>query len=472
MEPSTNKQTKLKKILPIIYTTAIFMQLLDSTILNTALASIAKDLNESTLHMQNAVVSYVLTLALLIPVSGFLADKYGTKTIFILSLSLFSIGSLCCAMAQNLSQLVIFRVIQGMGGALMIPVGRLVLIKVYPKNELLRAMNIAVIPALIGPILGPLVGGYMVVYFTWHWIFLINIPIGVCGILLASIYLPNYKEKAPHFDLKGFLIFAIASLCLAIGLELLGIGPLNTKIIFIMSLGLFMLFIYYRYASKTSEPIFPLKLFWIRTFRLGFWGNLITRLGISAIPLLVPLLIQLAYKKDAVVSGWIVAPMAFTAILGKSSVIKILNKLGYRTTLRINTFMNGIMIMCLAIPQEDSSIYWFLPITAILGYFNSIQYTSMNTISIADLRDHQNSSGNTLLSVNQQLSIGFGIAFGLLVLQFFDHQNMGHAHNLHSAFRYTFISLGLLTLFSGVLFKKLHQRDGDNLKSIHHNEEA
>ncbi|MDQ0595383.1 multidrug resistance protein [Chryseobacterium ginsenosidimutans] len=207
--PQTNS---IKKILPLILATAIFMQMLDSTILNTSLPSIAKDLQESPLNMQNAIISYVLTLAVFMPASGFLADRFGTKKIFIFSLALFSLGSLFCSLSQNLTHLVISRVVQGVGGSLMTPVGKLALIKTFDKNELLKAMNFAIIPALIGPVLGPLVGGYMVDYLSWHWIFLINIPIGILGIVLGLKFMPNYKSTAVDFDLKGFLIFAAASL--------------------------------------------------------------------------------------------------------------------------------------------------------------------------------------------------------------------------------------------------------------------
>lgn len=196
----------VKRFLPFILATAIFMQMLDSTILNTSLPAIARDLNESPLDMQNAIISYVLTLALFMPVSGFLADKFGTKNVFITSLFIFSLGSLCCSLSQNLTQLVISRVIQGVGGSLMTPVGKLALIKAFNKNELLKAINYAIIPALIGPVLGPLVGGYLVDYLSWHWIFLINIPIGVLGIILGLKYMPNYKSPVFNFDLKGFLI--------------------------------------------------------------------------------------------------------------------------------------------------------------------------------------------------------------------------------------------------------------------------
>lgn len=461
----TQTQNTTKKILPLVLATAIFMQMLDSTILNTSLPSIAKDLNESALNMQNAIISYVLTLALFMPVSGFLADKFGTKKVFVAALVLFSLGSLFCSFSQNLTQLVISRVIQGIGGSLMTPVGKLALIRTFDKNELLKAMNFAVIPALIGPVLGPLVGGYMVDYLSWHWIFLINIPIGLIGIVLGILYMPNYTSTIIDFDLKGFLIFAAASLLLSVSLEALGNTQNITPVLLIFLAGFLMLYFYYRHAKSDNNPIFPLSLFKVRTFRVGIVGNLATRIGISSIPLLLPLMIQIAYGKSAVMSGWIVAPMAVTAMFGKSAVIKILNHFGYRETLMVNTFIIGTLICCMAIPGVKTSIYWYMPIIAVLGFFNSIQFTSMNTISIADLRTYHTSSGNSLLSVNQQLAIGFGIAFGLIILKLFEGDTKLIKGEVHNAFRYTFLLVGGLTILSGLVFRRLHFRDGDNLKT-------
>lgn len=466
MDTNTSGQdiTLTKKLLPIILATAIFMQMLDSTILNTSLPAIAKDLNESPLNMQNAIIGYVLTLALFMPVSGFLADKFGTRKIFIFSLVLFSLGSLFCSFSHNLTELVIARIIQGVGGSLMTPVGKLALIKTFPKNELLKAMNFAIIPALIGPVLGPLVGGYMVDYLSWHWIFLINIPIGAVGIMLSIKFMPDYRSTIIDFDLKGFLIFAVASLLLSIALELFGNTVHTTPVLATLLLGFLMLYFYYRHATKDNNPIFPLNLFQVRTFRVGIAGNMATRLGISSVPLLLPMMIQIAFDQSAVTSGWIVAPMAITAMFGKSAVIKILNTFGYRKTLMANTFMIGLLICCMAIPSIHNSIYWYMPIIAVLGFFNSIQFTAMNSISIADLRQYHTSSGNSLVSVNQQLAIGFGVAFGLIVLKVFQGDVKLIHNEIHNAFRYTFLVIGGLTILSGFVFRRLHFKDGENMR--------
>lgn len=463
--PKTQTLETTKKVLPLILATAIFMQMLDSTILNTSLPSIARDLNESPLNMQNAIISYVLTLAVFMPASGFLADRFGTKKTFIIAIILFSLGSLFCAGSENLTQLVISRVIQGIGGSLMTPVGKLALIKTFDRNELVKAMNFAIVPALIGPVLGPLVGGYLVDYLSWHWIFLINIPIGLVGIVLGIKYMPNYTSKDVDFDLKGFFIFAGASLLLSIALELFGNTKNITPVLIIFILGFLFLYYYYKHARNGKNPIFPLNLFQVRTFRVGILGNLATRLGISAVPLLLPLMIQIAFKQSAVTSGWMIAPMALTAMFAKSYVIKILDKFGYKRTLMVNTFIIGTLICCLAIPDIHASLFWFIPIIATLGFFNSIQFTSMNAISIADLRNFQTSSGNSLVSVNQQLAVGFGIAFGLIILKLFENNTALIQNETHNAFRLTFLTVGILTILSGFVFRRLHVSDGLNLRS-------
>ncbi len=461
----THPHEHTKKILPIILATSIFMQMLDSTILNTSLPAIARDLNESPLNMQNAIISYVLTLAVFMPVSGFLSDKFGTRRVFIFSIVLFSMGSLFCSLSSNLTQLVIGRMVQGLGGSLMTPVGKLALIRTFAKHELLKAMNFAIIPALIGPVMGPLVGGYMADYLSWHWIFLINIPMGIIGIVLSLKYMPDYRSPITDFDLKGFLIFAAASLLLSMSLELFGNTVHTTPVLLILLSGFLMLFYYFRHAAKDRNPIFPLNLFKVRTFRVGILGNLATRLGISAVPLLVPMMIQIGFGRSAVTSGWIIAPMAVTAMFGKSMVIRILDRLGYRRTLMANTFVIGLLICAMAIPGAESSIYWYVPLIAMLGFFNSIQFTAMNSISIADLRQYHTSSGNSLVSVNQQLAIGFGIAFGLIVLKIFEGNDQLIHHQVHYAFRYTFLVVGALTVLSGFIFRRLHFRDGENMKA-------
>ena len=462
---SEKELNEIKRFLPYILATAIFMQMLDSTILNTALPAIAEDLKVSPLNMQSAIISYVITLALFIPISGFLADKFGTKKTFILSLIIFALGSLLCALSYSLGFLVFSRIIQGIGGSLMTPVARLALIKAYDRREVVRAMNYAIIPALIGPVAGPLIGGYLVDFLSWHWIFLINIPIAIMGVLLGIKYMPDFYTFKQKLDLRGFLIFGASSVLLSIGLEII-----TDKVYFIYGLitliaGFVLLPIYYFHAKRKENPLFPVSLLKVRTFRVGIVGNLACRLGISALPLLIPLLMQVDYNQTAVISGWIIAPMALSSMIAKPVVVPILNRFGYRKILLFNTIIIGILIMILAIPSRECSVYIFLPIIITIGFFNSVQFTAMNSISIADLRDYQPSSGNSLLSVNQQLSFGFGIAIGLAVLRFFQGREWFTQNAMHWAFRLTFITMGVITILSTIVFSYLHKSDGDNLKS-------
>lgn len=464
MAKKIDRSTPEKKFLPWALATAMFMQMLDSTIMNTSLPAIAEDLGESPLNMQNAIISYVLTLAVCMPASGFLADRIGTKRVFLGALAVFGIGSLLCAASPNLDTLVLARIIQGIGGSLMTPVGRLAMIKTFPKDEFVSALNYASIPALIGPVLGPLVGGYFSVYLSWHWIFLINIPFAVAGIIFGLKYMPDYYGTSPDFDFAGFLLFAAGSLALSMSLEMLGHSSKITIVLLVAVLGFAMLYSYYRYARRARNPLFPLSLFSLRTFRIGILGNLATRLGISSVPLLVPLMIQVEFGESAVVSGWIVAPMALTSMLGKSAVVRLLNRFGYRKILMTNTVIIGLLICCLGIPGIHANTYTFLPIVAVLGFFNSIQFTAMNTIAMADLTNNLTSAGNSLIAVNQQLAIGFGIAFGLVVLKLFQNSPIT-AGSSHLAFRYTFFVIGIFTVLSSGVFRRLQLTDGDNLRS-------
>ncbi len=461
----SSPEPSLKKYLPYILATAIFMQMLDSTILNTALPQMATDLQESPLNMQSAIISYVLTLALLIPLSGYLADRFGTKKIFILSLIIFAIGSALCAMSNSLLMLNLSRVIQGIGGSMMTPVARLALIKTYEKKEFVQAMNYAIVPALMGPILGPLLGGYLVEYVSWHWIFLINIPIALFGIIMSFWFMPDYSRPNAAMDFKGFILFGIASLVLSISLELMGQPKMLTVVILLLLAGGLFLYFYFRHARRNEDALFPTNLFLIRTFRVGLLGNLASRLGISSIPLLIPLLIQVPYEQSATTSGWMVAPLAIAAMLSKRTVIPLIDKIGYKNILIANTLIIGIMIIMLALPGPHSSVYWFLPITFIMGWFNSVQFTAMNSLAIADLRDFNTSSGNSLLAVNQQLAIGFGIAIGLTILRFVQ-TGFGHKpESLHTTFRITFVIVGIITMISSMVYTRLHRTDGDNLRS-------
>lgn len=269
--------------LPWIAAMAFFMQALDATILNTALPAIAHSLNRSPLAMQSAIISYTLTVAMLIPVSGWLADRFGTRRVFIIAVSLFTLGSLACALSSSLTELVIFRVIQGIGGAMMMPVARLALLRAYPRSELLPVLNFVTMPGLVGPILGPVLGGVFVTWASWHWIFLINIPIGVIGILYARKYMPNFTTPRRRFDIGGFLLFGLSLVLFSSGIELFGEKIVATwQALAVIAVSLLLLVAYVRHARRHPTPLISLSLFKTHTFSVGIAGNLATRLASAA----------------------------------------------------------------------------------------------------------------------------------------------------------------------------------------------
>lgn len=447
--------------LPWIAAMAFFMQALDATILNTALPDIAKSLNHSPLAMQSAVISYTLTVALLIPVSGWLADRFGTRQIFIIAVSLFSAGSLLCALSPNLSFLVISRIIQGIGGAMMMPVARLALLRAYPRSELLPILNFVTMPGLVGPIVGPLLGGILVTYASWHWIFIINIPIGLLGIFYAIKHMPNFIMPKRKFDLLGFIFFGFGLVMLSVSLDLFGDKNISRYIPIAVILGGFSLLgLYINHARRHQQPLIPLNIFKTRTFSVGIAGNIATRLGTGCIPFLMPLMLQVGFGYPAIVSGMMLAPMALGSILAKSFVTKILVKFSYRRTLFAITIIIGLMITQFSLQSPDMSIYYLVIPLFLLGVVMSIQFTSMNTISLADLTDNNASSGNSVLAVTQQLAISFGIAVSASILGYFDTENVGTTID---NFHYTFITVGIITLLSSFVFLLLDKHDGDNL---------
>lgn len=455
--------------LPVVVAIALFMQILDATVLNTALPAMAKDLNQPVLSMQWTVISYALTLAVFTPISGFIADKYGTKTTFMVAIGIFTLGSIMCALSPTLNSLIFSRVVQGLGGALLMPVAKLTLIKSYPREQMLSVMNYAVMPALVAPVIGPLVGGYLVELASWHWIFLINIPMGVLGLWAGWKLMPNYLQRNPSMDLLGFLLFGAAMASFTFALEFannIHADNLASAIFPVMVAVLaILLLIGYFYHAKYSEsrngqiPLFGLDLFQVRTFRVGIIGNLLTRLGMSAIPFLLPLLLQVVLGFSPSQAGWMLAPIAVGALMTKPLVTVIIKHFGYRKTLVGNTVLIGCNIMGLS--QLDQHTPWWVsvPCLIFMGACNSLQFSTMNTISIARLRPSQTSSGNSLLSVNQQLAISFGIGFGAMILHLLTPARATLAQT-QIAFSHSFILLGIMTILSGLYFLRLHPSDG------------
>ncbi|MDR0218583.1 MAG: multidrug transporter subunit MdtD [Enterobacteriaceae bacterium] len=447
--------------LPWIAAMAFFMQSLDATILNTALPAIAKSLNHPAIAMQPAIVSYTLTVAMLIPVSGWLADRFGTRQVFIYAVSFFSLGSLFCALSSSLSFLVISRVIQGIGGAMMMPVARLALLRAYPRSELLPVLNFVTMPGLLGPILGPLLGGMLVTYATWHWIFIINIPIGLIGIIYAKNHMPNFTMPKSPFDFSGFMLFSIGLVMLSVSLDLFGNDTLSNYVpVATLVIGILMLAGYYFYAKKHSKPLIDLNLFKTQTFSVGIASNIATRLSTGSLAFLIPLMLQIGFGYSAIIAGIMMAPNAIGAILAKPFITRILSRFGYKNTLIWITIIIGIFISQFALQSPELSLAFLIIPLFILGMAMSTQFTAMNTITLGDLNDNNASAGNSLLAVSQQLSISLGVTVSAAVLRFYESMDYGSKID---EFHYTFITMGVITLVSAFTFLFLKKGDGNDL---------
>lgn len=443
---------------------AFFMQALDATILNTALPAISADFSQSPLEMQMAVISYVLTVALFIPLSGWLADKYGTLSVFRVAVGLFVLGSVACAFAANLNQLIFARILQGLGGALMMPVARLAILRTIPKNQLLPVWNLMATAGLIGPICGPILGGWLVVYASWQWIFLINIPIGLLGIWLAGDYMPNSFGKSQKLDWIGFLLFAGGLVSITLGLDLISQAErnLHTAITGII-IGVMFLLVYIAYAKGKETALIPLSLFNIRTFSLGLTANILVRLCASGIPFLMPLMLQIVFGYSPDIAGWLIAPIAFCSLLSKMFSTTLIIKLGYKTTLIFTALLMTLTIALMSLLNTHSPMWSYILLVSAYGGCLSVMFGAVNTLTVSELDDQAASAGSTMLSVVQQVGIGIGIAVAGLILNGYRTIFVLNTE-LQSAFSYTFFTLsgfGVILLF---LLARLDKNDGQNLR--------
>ncbi|WP_206194582.1 multidrug transporter subunit MdtD [Shewanella litoralis] len=457
---------KTARSLPWVVAIAFFMQSLDGTILNTALPRMANDLNEDPLRMQGVIIAYMLTVALLIPASGWIADRFGTKKIFFSAIVLFSFGSLLCALSNSLDMLIGARVVQGLGGALMFPVGRLVILRAYPRSELVRIMGFITIPGLLGPLIGPAMGGWMVQYLTWHWIFLINLPVGLIGCYAALKFIPDLRGKQKtRFDSVGFLLFGSAMLLITIAME--GLGELHLphlRVMLLLFAGMACLIAYWLRAGRIAKPLFSPSLFKTNTFSIGIFGNLFARLGSGALPFLVPLLLQIALGYSPSQAGMSMLPLAAAAMLAKWLARPIIERFGFRIVLTVNTLALGLMLASMGLVNEQTPYWFMLCMLAVLGAINSLQFTAMNTVTLIDLDDESASSGNSLLSVVAQLALSLGVACaGALLGGFSAGVSSGSQAEVLSAFQLTFVTVGIMTMFAAAIFSLLPKEVGNTI---------
>ncbi|RTF20964.1 multidrug transporter subunit MdtD [Serratia marcescens] len=443
--------------LPWIAAMAFFMQALDATILNTALPAIAQSLGRSPLAMQSAVISYTLTVAMLIPVSGWLADRFGTRRVFIFAVTLFTLGSLLCALSPTLSVLVASRVLQGIGGAMMMPVARLALLRAYPRSELLPVLNFVTMPGLVGPILGPLLGGWLVTYATWHWIFLINIPVGIVGAIATLLLMPNYQMQTRRFDLSGFILLAIGMASLTLALDgHKGMGLSVGAIAGLVALGAAALLGYVWHAYGNSRALFSLRLLRTPTYKIGLLASLLGRIGSGMLPFMTPLFLQVGMGFTPFHAGLMMIPMIIGSMGMKRIVVQVVNRFGYRNVLVAATLLLALVSLSFLLAAMLGWL-WLLPVVLFFqGMINSLRFSAMNTLTLKDLPDRLASSGNSLLSMVMQLSMSLGVSVaGILIGSFAHHQVVADSPAIHSAFIYSYCCMALIIALPALAFARV-----------------
>ena len=458
----------IQRLLPWLVAVAFFMQSLDTTILNTAVPAIARSMEVTPLNVKSVLASYTLSLAVFIPVSGWMADRFGTRRVFAAAIALFTLGSVLCGLATSLEMLVACRVVQGMGGAMMMPVGRMTLARTFGKAELVRVMSFVAIPSLVGPMVGPVAGGLIVTYLDWRGVFYVNVPVGLLGLYFVRRYLPDYREpKVPALDVAGLVLFGGGIALLSYVLEVFGDHTHGVAAIVVMlAIAAALLAGYGLRARLTPHPLLNLGLFRVRTFRAAVSGGFFTRLGLGGIPFLFPLLYQIGLGFSPVVSGLLVLPQAIASIGLKAFMPAILAQLGYRNVLVGNTVVVGLMIMSFATVGSHTPIWLIVGQAFVLGFFTSMQYTSMNTLVYADVSGSQTSAASTIAATGQQLAISFGVAGAALIAAIFVPTEL-HSHPaaiVHGT-QQAFLALGVLTVLSSVVFMELKADDGAGMSN-------
>jgi EmrB/QacA subfamily drug resistance transporter len=402
----------------LIVACALFMQNLDGTVVSTALPAMAHAFGADPVHMNVALTSYLLSLAVFIPASGWMADRFGARTVFRGAIAVFTIGSALCGMADSLAFLVAARVLQGMGGAMMVPVGRLVLLRTAAKSELVGAMALLSAPALLGPVLGPPLGGFFVTYLSWRWIFYINLPIGFIGMVLVTLFVPDARDPgAARLDGLGLALSGIALASMMFGLETArGVLP-HWLSLSLLALGLLAGVLYVLHARRHPSPLLDLSLMRIPTFMVSVVGGSLFRVGVGAVPFLLPLMLQVGFGNSALRSGFITLASSAGAIVMKPATTLALRWFGFRDTLLVNGVLSGVTLLMCAAFRPTWPIAAIYAVLLAGGFFRSLQFTAYNTIAYADIPPSRMSGATSLYATLQQVSLTLGVTAGAASLE-------------------------------------------------------
>jgi len=444
------------RIVPLIIAVALFMENMDSTVIATALPAIATDIGSNPLALKLAITSYLLSLAIFIPASGWTADRFGARTVFRAAIAVFVLGSIGCALSSSLTDFVIARIVQGMGGAMMTPVGRMVLVRSISKRELVNAMAWVTTPALIGPVLGPPVGGFITTYATWHWIFIINVPIGLIGIVLATRYIEDLRaEHHERFDIVGMVLAGLGIAGVAFGLSVLGLNFLPWTVVAALVVGgVFFIAAYLVHARHTANPALDLTLFRLPTFFASVTGGFIFRLGLGALPFLLPLMLQIGFGMTPFQSGMVTFATALGAMGMKWTTATILRRFGFRTILVTNALISSAFLAVCAGFTQTTPVAIMVALLLVGGFFRSLQFTSINTIAYAEVEPRRVSRATALVSVAQQLAVSTGVALGALVVEL-TVRFKGNGPLQASDFPPAFLAVAAISALSVFIFARL-----------------
>jgi EmrB/QacA subfamily drug resistance transporter len=403
-----------ERLIPLIVAAALFMENMDSTVIATSLPAIAADIGTSPLTLKLAITSYLLSLAVFIPASGWTADRFGARSVFSAAIVVFMIGSIGCALSSSVTDFVIARTLQGLGGAMMTPVGRLVLLRSIDKRALVNAMAWVTVPALIGPVIGPPLGGFITTYFSWHWIFLINIPVGVVGIFMAQRYIDPIRSDNPErFDLYGMVLAGVGVGGIAYGLSVAGLNLLPwTVVAALIGVGSVSMAAYMMHARRTDSPVLDLTLLRLPTFRASMYGGFLFRVGVGALPFLLPLLMQVGFGLSPFGSGLVTFSSAVGAMGMKTLAARIIRAFGFRNIMTVNAVVSSVFLAACALFTITTPLLLIMIILVVGGFFRSLQFTAINALAYADVEPERMSRATTLASVSQQLAISTGVAIG------------------------------------------------------------
>lgn len=406
-------------LLPLIVASALFMENLDSTVISTSLPVIAEDLGENPIALKLALTAYFVSLAVFIPISGWMADRHGSRTVFRLAIMVFMCGSLLCAMASSLEGFVLARFVQGMGGAMMVPVGRLVLLKSVPKSELVQALSYLTIPALLGPVFGPPLGGFISTVFHWRWIFIVNLPIGLIGLYLVSRHVPQiFEDRVAPLDVRGFLLSGFGLAALILGLSTTGAHLLPREAsLAAMAAGAISLAFYARHAFAHPHPVLDFSFLKVATYRTGVLGGALFRIGAGAMPFLLPLLLQLGFGYSALQSGLITCTSAIAAIFMKTMAVAILRRLGFRTVLVANALIASASLAVYALFTDTTPYAAMIAVLLFGGFFRSLQFTALGALAYADVERERMSPAASLANVTQQIAQSLGVTVAAFALE-------------------------------------------------------